>query len=222
MTEHSINGAEQPLRRSDGLSDLEVALLGLLSVRPMSGYEIGRHFDRALAPWWDAPRTQIYPKLRELEGRGLVEHEYVVQHSKPNKRVYTLTPTGLERLREWLRDGVRWVEMRHHMMMRLFLGNVLPAEELRRLLSDYRDRTAAWAGELRQIETKFKPSLSGPYGRTVLFELLSLRHLIAMAELEITGATEALSALDQADDDPLAGHADRAGHLLDAVRERFS
>ena len=36
-------------------------------------------------------------------------------------------------------------EMRHHMMMRLFPGNLLPIEETSRLLIGYRDRMAARA-----------------------------------------------------------------------------
>ena len=58
-----------------GLSELEVALLALLSIRPMTGYEILRHHARALEPWWETPRTQIYPKLRELQRRGLIAHD---------------------------------------------------------------------------------------------------------------------------------------------------
>src|SRR5579859_2710189 len=60
-----------------GLSDIEVALLGLLSIRPMTGYEIRHSYARGLAPWWETPRTQIYPKLRELKQRGLVRDELV-------------------------------------------------------------------------------------------------------------------------------------------------
>src|SRR5437899_9590611 len=92
----------------EGLSNVEAALLGLLSVRPMTGYEIRRHFDRALAPWWDTPRTQIYPKLRALESRRLIEHEYVVQESKPNKRVYSPTQAGRDQLRAWLQGSIQW------------------------------------------------------------------------------------------------------------------
>ena len=43
------------------LSELEVALLALLSIRPMTGYEILRHHARALEPWWEAPRRGPAP-----------------------------------------------------------------------------------------------------------------------------------------------------------------
>jgi DNA-binding PadR family transcriptional regulator len=201
------------------LSDLEVALLGLLSVRPMTGYEIRRHFDRALAPWWDTPRTQIYPKLRELESRRLIEHEYVVQESKPNKRVYSPTPVGRDRLRSWLEGSIQWPDLRHQMMMRLFLGHLLPADDLRALLAGYRDRTADWSARLREIDAKFARSLAGPYRDTVFFELLALRNLIALADLEVSAADRAVKALEQARDTARPGNGELAGRLLDIIRE---
>ena len=188
----SSNDSNSPVA---GLSELEVALLALLSIRPMTGYEILRHHARALEPWWETPRTQIYPKLRELQRRGLIEHEYVVQESKPNKRLYSIGPSGSKALARWLGSTVDVPEMRHHMMMRLFLGNLLPIEETSRLLADYRDRMAARAESFRQAKERFSRSLSGPYRASVFVELLSLDHLIAMTDLEVTGTDKALAAL---------------------------
>jgi DNA-binding PadR family transcriptional regulator len=202
-----------------GLADVEVALLGLLSVRRMTGYEIRHHFDRALAPWWDAPRTQIYPKLRELEARRLIEHEYIVQESKPNKRLYSPTPAGRAQLQNWLRNTISWPDLRHHMMMRLFLGYLLPAGELGTLLAEYRDRTADRARQLRDIEAKFSCSLAGPYRGAVFFELLSLHKLIDLADHEVSGADQALRALAQAGETTLGDNGGRPGHLLDIIRD---
>jgi DNA-binding PadR family transcriptional regulator len=122
-----------------------VALLALLSIRPMTGYEILRHHARALEPWWETPRTQIYPKLQELQRRGLIEHEYVVQESKPNKRLYSIGPSGSQALAGWLGSSINAPEMRHHMMMRLFLGNLLSVEETSHLLPVPHGQEAAQA-----------------------------------------------------------------------------
>jgi DNA-binding PadR family transcriptional regulator len=200
------------------LSDVEVALLGLLGIRPMTGYEIHRHHARALAPWWQTPRTQIYPKLRELEKRGLIQHEYVVQQGKPNKRVYSLGPNGADALSRWLQRSIGWPEMRHHMMMRLFFGNVLPVSTMRSLLTDYRDRMVTRAESLRKARERFAGSLTGPYRTSVFFELLSLDHLIAITDLEVSGTDKALAALET------ISRARRANcypvdTLLDAIRE---
>ncbi len=69
----------------------------------------------------------------------------MVQESKPNKRLYSIGPAGSEALASWLGSTINVPEMRHHMMMRLFLGNLLPIEETSRLLIGYRDRMAARA-----------------------------------------------------------------------------
>lgn len=206
---------------TEQLSDLEVALLGLLSVRSMTGYEIGRHYARALAPWWETPRTQIYPKLRELKSRGLVEEEHVVQDGKPNKRVYSIGAAGKTALTSWLAGPIRRTDMKHHMMMRLFLGNQLPVETMRGLLEDYRLEMTERAQALREAREKFSRSLSGPYRNSVFYELLSLDHLIAIADLEVSGTDKALKAIEL---DPVAMPEDgeHLGQLLEMYRDQSS
>ena len=214
------DGAPKPGETRGDLSDLEVALLGLLSVRPMTGYEIQRHYARALAPWWETPRTQIYPKLRELERRGVVQHEYVVQRGKPNKRVYSLRRAGADVLMAWLQGEIRAPDMKHHMMMRLFLGNLLPIETTRRLLENYREQTISRLASLRDAHARFFASLEGPYKESVFFELLSLEHLIAITDLEISGTKKILEALDKATTAFTASNGEEANQLLDIIREQ--
>lgn len=208
-------------QEATSLSELEVGLLGLVSIRPMYGYEIGHHFDRALSPFWTVPRTQIYPKLRELEERGLVTSSHVVQEAKPNRRVYAITDEGLRRLRAWLSGPIRWPEMKHWLLAKLFLGNLLPPEEMLALLTDYRERISRWRDELREIHAKFEPSVKGEYGKSAFFQILSLEHLIELAQLEISGTERAIEAIEEAKES-LAGK-DGAGsdELFEIVREHF-
>ncbi len=206
--------------RTEQLSDLEVALLGLLSVRPMTGYEIGRHYARALGPWWETPRTQIYPKLRELQSRGLIDQEHVVQEGRPNKRLYSIGPSGTAALTGWLTGPIRRTDMRHHMMMRLFLGNQLPTEVMCELLEKYRAETAEWAESLREAREKFSASLAGPYRASVYYELLSLDHLIAVADLEVSGTEKALRAIKTAPEFRPRENGEELAQLLDMYRDQ--
>jgi PadR family transcriptional regulator AphA len=210
--------ASEDPAQAEALSDLEVALLGLLSVRPMTGYEIGSQYARAIAPWWETPRTQIYPKLRDLRRRGLIEQEQVVQQGKPNKLIYSLEPAGRDALTAWLTGPIRQAEMRHHMMMRLFLGNLLPTETMRDLLETYRTEIEQWAQSLRHAREKFSASLSGPYRANVFFELLSLDHLIAVAELEVDGTTKVLDALKRAPELLAQANGEQVQQLLELFR----
>lgn len=201
------------------LSDVEVALLGLLSIRPMTGYEIRKSYARGLEPWWETPRTQIYPKLRELARRGLVDDEVVIQHGRPNKKVYAILPAGTEALTRWLAAEISWPEMKHHMMLRLFLGNLLPLDTVKQLLGDYRDRMAARASALREAHERFSASLTGPYRRSVFFELLSLEHLISLAELEASSTARILKKLEKADGAFTMENDVQVSQLLDAIRD---
>lgn len=202
------------------LSELEVALLGLLSIQPMTGYDIGRYFDRALAPFWTVPRTQIYPRLKDLEERGLVASEHVVQESKPNKRIYELTGDGLDCLRGWLRATIHWVEMRHFLLMKVFLGNLFAPEELQDLMTEYRTRVESWSDELRKVHEKFEPSLKGEHRDSVFFQLLSLEHLIAIADLEVEGTDRILEAVEEAEM-PLKANSEGTNDLLEIIKEHF-
>src|SRR5713226_10318609 len=85
---------------------LRYIILGLLGARPMSGYDIKQAFDRALASYWNAGNSQIYTTLKSLSDAELVESEVIVQKSRPNRKVYRLTPAGQAELDLWLQEDV--------------------------------------------------------------------------------------------------------------------
>lgn len=89
-----------------GRNTLNAIILGLLGARPMSGYDIKRAFDRSLASYWNAGNSQIYTSLKALAERGLVASDLVVQETRPNRRVYRLTPAGQDELDRWLAEPV--------------------------------------------------------------------------------------------------------------------
>src|SRR5258705_8983221 len=48
------------------------AVLGLLGLKPMSGYDIKRAVDRTIRHFWAASYGQIYPELKRLEEAGWI------------------------------------------------------------------------------------------------------------------------------------------------------
>jgi DNA-binding PadR family transcriptional regulator len=81
-------------------------MLGLLQIRPMSGYDIKQTFERAVASYWNAGTSQIYTTLKSLYKAGLIEVEVIVQTSRPNRKVYQLTETGQRELTRWQEEDV--------------------------------------------------------------------------------------------------------------------
>ncbi|WP_308817202.1 PadR family transcriptional regulator [Pseudonocardia alni] len=81
---------------------LRLAVLALLTARPMTGFDLMRQFDTSVGYLWNAPHTQIYPELRKLEQAGLVEGEDVPRGQKGTKRQYSITNAGVAELRSMM------------------------------------------------------------------------------------------------------------------------
>ena len=81
---------------------LGYAILGLLARESLSGYDLTSRMRDRVGFFWEARHSQVYPELARLEEGGLVTHQVVEQQERPNKKVYTITGSGLEALKEWL------------------------------------------------------------------------------------------------------------------------
>ena len=82
------------------------ALLGLLSIRPLSTYELAKQIERSLGWFWPRTERKIYDEARRLVGAGLVtaSPEPV---GKRRRTVYSITPAGRRSLTRWLAGPVR-------------------------------------------------------------------------------------------------------------------
>ena len=81
---------------------LRHALLGVLAARPMSGYELSQFFDSSTGWVWTAPHSQIYPLLGRMQTDGVIECEDQVRGTKLKRKVYSITPGGLDELTDWI------------------------------------------------------------------------------------------------------------------------
>jgi PadR family transcriptional regulator AphA len=167
---------------------LREAILGLLAIRPMSGYDLSRSYQRALQQIWYAPLGQIYPTLRKMQSDGLLRVTVKVQHDRPNRKVYSLTAEGRKLLVLWLLQPALLPRMHHEFLHKLFLlGSVDPARR-GQLVDDYIGRCTAWVTELRRTERMLEPSLKGPNAENAWFQLQSLCHLCRIVECEADSA----------------------------------
>jgi PadR family transcriptional regulator AphA len=81
-------------------------ILGLLARQPMSGYDIKRFF-KSLTWLIGSPSFgSIYPALRALLQDDLVTVAVVSRQDKPPRKIYSITETGREALREWIDQPV--------------------------------------------------------------------------------------------------------------------
>jgi DNA-binding PadR family transcriptional regulator len=109
---------------------LKHALLGILTCRPMTGYELKQFFDASVQHFWNAELSQIYPTLKALEEGGFVEKHVEVQESRPNRKVYQITPAGRGEFVRWARVPQPPADLRDPFLIKVFFGNELPVDDL--------------------------------------------------------------------------------------------
>jgi DNA-binding PadR family transcriptional regulator len=104
---------------------LSDAILVLLTDQPMSGYDLAKSFDASIGFFWTADHQQIYRELGRLKERGHVDAREVIQSGRPNKLVYTITPSGLAALKTWSQRPSAPAPIKDDLLVRFYaLGHV--------------------------------------------------------------------------------------------------
>jgi PadR family transcriptional regulator AphA len=119
--------------------DVKTLCLGVLSERPMSGYEIKKHFEQAFQHFFLAGFGSIYPALAELARDGLVSVESVEQDKRPDKKVYRITARGWDALTEQLLAARPQHRVRSEFLVLMYFAHLLPAERVAAILDEMID-----------------------------------------------------------------------------------
>jgi len=174
---------------------LKHGLLGLLTLRKSSGYDLSKLFQESLSYFWVANQSQIYRELDKMEDVGWVVSSKVEQDARPNKRVYGITKEGNAELVRWLKDdsaeelGV----VRNPLLMKLFFSSMVDREHAIRLLENYRalclesrEKVKSQVAEIGEVdETAAKPA----------YWLYSTNYSIAYYDFQIKWVDETVDRL---------------------------
>lgn len=88
------------------MTNTELALLGLAAEQPRYGYEIEQLIEqRGMREWAEIGLSSIYYVLNKLEESGLLEAEKLPgPGERPARKIYHLTPAGMEALRAAVKE----------------------------------------------------------------------------------------------------------------------
>ena len=171
-------------------SQTETAVLGALSVMPMTGYALREAIRDVLGHFWSESFGQIYPALAELEQRGDVRR---AGSGRTGASTFAITPAGEARLKELLGEPVQEVPPRNGLMLRLFFGRQLGPQACRSLVLGARaeaERRLAQFAAIRREPPEAETAADRPYW------LLTVSAGEHAARAAIDWADEALAALD--------------------------
>jgi DNA-binding PadR family transcriptional regulator len=139
------------MARSD---QTQTAILGALSIMPMTGYALREEIRDTLGHFWSESFGQIYPALAELERQELVERK---SPEGSRSTTFGITEAGLARLRALLAEPAQTAKPRNGVMLRLFFGSQLGPQACTEIVLEARQRAeqqlaamAAARAELRE------------------------------------------------------------------------
>jgi len=127
----------------------EYAILGMLTLGPMSGYDIHQLMQRTTAHFWSESFGQIYPALGRLSDQRLVK-VHSQRRSGRDRQVCSITSRGRAHLRRWLKAPPAPQPLRNELLLKLFFGRHGPAETAAQHVQDFRENEAR---DLRLYET---------------------------------------------------------------------
>lgn len=169
-------------------------LLGMLSLKPMSGYELRGLISESIGNFWSESFGQIYPALKRMVAEGLVEVEDAPSGGRERK-VYSLTAAGRQRLEEWLGMPARDQVARNELLLKLFFGSGMKPEQVRALLVRKREELDADLKRYETIERELPRQHAGNPG--LKFWLMTVRYGLAEARALQAWCDESLKSMEE-------------------------
>jgi DNA-binding PadR family transcriptional regulator len=183
---------------------LKYVLLGGLSYRPLTGYELKQFVDNTAKHFWYAQTSQIYRTLKELEDEGAVTSHIEAQAKRPDKRLYHITPQGIADLDSWLIQPMTAIEpTKDALIVRLFFARRMKKADL---LTQLRLQRALHQEQLQRYRTEIRAQIeqavaqNPQVARDTFFWELSRRNGELMEEAYIRWLDEVIARVE-ADDE---------------------
>ncbi len=152
------------------------AILGMLSLEQMSGYDMKKRFDNSIAHFWNENYGHIYPVLKRLEHDGLVTKRTETTVGKPSRYIYSITEKGKQDLYEWLILPADRPTLRIELLLKLFFGHIVPTQNLVKKVEDEKQFCEHTLETFDLIEKHVKAMKSEKGFQDVQYWLITLRY----------------------------------------------
>lgn len=169
-----MTGKQPKAHQRDALPDLpstSYAVLGLLSGdRELSGYDLRKWASNSLHFfYWSPSLSHIYTELRRLEGLGLVSQRIEQRGELRARRLYQITPAGLETLRTWVRTApVDSTVLKHSVALRVWLGHLIGLDSVHDLIGEHVAATEALISDIRRAHDTAPADTANAYAMVIL------------------------------------------------------
>lgn len=160
------------------------AVLGLLGLGPMSGYDLVRLVEQSIAHFWTINKSHVYRELSRLEELKYVKSTSVRQERLPDKRMYKQTAVGRRALTDWLNSEKYEADRyRSELLVKLFFAREMDPQHLKNMLKDYREQQVEGRDQFQRIVEGLSHNPENAFFRaTALMGLRSYETCIAWVD----------------------------------------
>lgn len=128
-------------------NSLYVALLGFFIEKSNYGYDVYKYLSNETTFFkiWHLKRSQFYSFLERLFNENCLSHEIVEGQQYPDRRIFSLTPIGLQTLKAWTVTPVEHGrEMRQDFLVKLFILQTYFPARINELVQNQRMICQQW------------------------------------------------------------------------------
>ena len=170
------------------------AILGLLTIEPLSGYDIKKLIKKSLAFFWSESNGQIYPSLNQL-----IREESIVLLDSPatGKKLsnrYAITESGRLELQKWMRREEAKSVHRDENLLKLFFGSNISKKESIQLLKNRKEKLTKKLKEYQAIAEDLEKKSNSPH---YIYWLLTVDKGISGVQAAINWCRKSIKTLEE-------------------------
>ena len=168
------------------LSTTSYVILGLLSLKPWTSYELARQMRRSIRFYWPRAESGIYEEPKKLVAHGLATARTEVTGRRA-RTLYEITPAGHAALREWLATpgGMPMVEFDG--ILRVLFADQGGRESALSAVREIRDQARAARADHEALEADLRAT-GGPFPERTHINLVVLRWMYEQVDAVIRWA----------------------------------
>jgi DNA-binding PadR family transcriptional regulator len=106
----------------DKISATQAALLGILTIKPMSAYEIEKFSKESIGFFWNESYGNIHKNLNMLNSKELVQI-IELNSSRRLKKVYQISALGQSKLTNWIEHKPKETLIRNELLLKVFMSS---------------------------------------------------------------------------------------------------
>lgn len=168
------------------------AILGLLTLGNLSGYQIKKVIEDQLSHFWAESNGQIYPALKQLMKEKLVSLETIKSNGKKLSKIYSISHQGQIELKKWMSREDEKNIYRDENLLKLFFGKNMPKECCIRRLKNKKEKLLKKLNELKSIYQKIKNKSTSPH---CIYWEITLKKGISSIRADIKWCEESIKTI---------------------------